>query len=388
MMRKYKILVSATLLLALSFVGYVGLANAHDFRSGTNVVVEGSEKIDHTLFAAGNSVNVSSEVFGDVFCAGQTVTISGTVHGDVICAGQTVTVSGTVDGDVRLAGQSITVGGKVAGNATIAGQSFTLSSTASIGGDVTLGSADGNLSGTIGRDIAAGGGNLVIANAVGRDIKGNIENLRLSSGARVQGNIDFTSSKDLEKANGAIVAGKVTRTEASKEESKGGFEIKWFIYCLLALLTAAMALTLLFPRMLHNVTSRAFPRPWKALFTGFVASLAVPVFLIVIAITVVGLPLAIMGGLVWLAVAMLSGPIFGYYLGRIILKKSRQPLLIMLVGASALVLLYFIPIIGLIALLIAFWGGAGMLLLELFHRTPRPVYAIADPAPTATKKKK
>ncbi len=389
MVRKYKILLSAVVLVTISFAGYAGLTNAHSFRSGTNVVADKQERIDHSLFAAGNTINISSEVFGDVFCAGQTVTISGTVHGDVICAGQTLTVNGTVNGDVRLAGQSITVGGTVSGNATIGGQSFMLSSGAKIGGDVTLGSSDGTFSGSVGRDIAAGGGSILIANSVGRDIKGNIENLELGGGARVQGNIEFRSNNEIKKASEALVGGKITRSEAPREsKSEGSFVNGWFIYLFLAMLVTSMVLVLLFPRMLQRVTDRGLPRPWKALLVGLLAGLVVPVILIGLALTLVGIPLAILIGLSWLVVMILSGPIFGYYLGRLILRGSVQPLVIMLAGATVLLLTYFIPIIGFLAILIAFWGGAGMLLLELFHRTPRPAYNLSEVAVKTTSRKK
>lgn len=385
-MNKLKLFIGAILLLSATTFAWTQLASAHSFRSGSNVAVGQGEKVDHTLFVAGQTVDISSEVFGDVFCAGQTVTVSGTVHGDVICAGQTVTITGKVDGDVRLVGQTVTLGAEVAGNATIGGQTFNLESRGKIAGDATIGSEKAVFNGPVGRDLAVGGSNATISSTVGRDIKGSLENLSLASGARVQGNIDFTSSNDISKAEGSVIGGKVTRTDAPKEDQSKrgavfGFSLGWFIYCFLALLITAMALALLFPRMLHTVSGKAMPRPWKALLTGFLASISVPVILIILAITVVGLPLAFIVGLSWLIILMLSGPLFGYYLGRQILRDSRQPLLIMLVGASLLIVSYFIPVIGFLAVLAAIWIGAGMALLAIFDKTPRPAYNLAKTSP-------
>lgn len=393
-MRKYKILLLTLLLSAVSFAGYIGFAQAHSVKTGDSVVASKDEKIDNTLYTAGNNVNIDSEVVGDLFCAGQTVNINGTVHGDVICAGQTVNINGTVEGDIRVAGQNITVDGNVEGNATIAAQAFTLTSSGKIGGDVTLGSADGTFSGSVGRDITAGGGTLVIASQVGRDITGTFEDIKLTSGARVQGGIDYTSSNQLQKETGAVVAGKVTQTvpkqtTSNKRGAIFGFSVGWFLYWFIAMIVTALALTLLFPRLFHVVTDRGMPRPWKALLAGFVASFAVPILLVILAITAVGIPLALILGLMWAIVAMLSGPVFGYYIGRHLLRGSRRPILIMLSGASLLLVLYFIPVIGFIALLSAFWIGSGMLLLELFRRTPRPAYTLSDrpPAKKARQKK-
>src|SRR5579872_3863837 len=103
-------LVGVTILIVGILLASAKLVSAHGFYTGTNVDIGQSQPIQETVFAGGNTIDINTEVFGDVFCAGQTVTISGTIHGDVICAGQTVTVNGKVDGNIRLAGQTVNVG--------------------------------------------------------------------------------------------------------------------------------------------------------------------------------------------------------------------------------------------------------------------------------------
>lgn len=386
-MKNYKTILSTVFFALFTFAAYSGLASAHSFQSGENVNVGKDRKIDNTLFASGRTVDIASEVDGDVFCAGQSITISGTVHGDVICAGQTVNVTGTVDGDVRLAGQTVTVGAKVAGNATIASQAFTLGSNAKVDGDVSIGSSDGTFNGEVGRDLAAGGGNVIIANLVGRDIKGNIENLKLAENARVQGSIDFTSNNEITKANGSVVEGKVTRRDAPKKSDSNegkvlGISVGLFIYSLLAMLILSLALVLFAPRLIHNSSQRVLAQPFKVLAVGLVAGLVVPIILIVLAITLVGIPLALVLALLWLVTLVLSGPFFGYFLGRLLLRGSQKPLLIMLAGSSLLLILYFVPIIGFLAFLAAVWFGTGMILLELKNSTPRPAYNLAAASAT------
>ncbi|MDB5166005.1 MAG: hypothetical protein JWM37_77 [Candidatus Saccharibacteria bacterium] len=376
MKRFRRLLPLSLLVLAVSFMWAVP-ASAHSFHSGNNVTLGQDQRIDSTLFTAGTTVTINSEVSGDVFCAGQTVTVSGTVHGDIICAAQTIHITGTVDGDVRLAGQTVTVGGKVGGNATVAGQTFVLEPTGSIAGDASLASSETTVSGPVGRDIAATGSSLVIGSTVGRNVKAQVQNLHLTSAARVSGRVDYTSSSSLTRDAGAVVTGQIVRTEPTQEGNRHeffGFSILWFLYWLLATLFTAMALVLLFPRLFRTVTDRALPRPWKALLTGFVASLAVPVILIVIGITIIGLPLALLAGLAWLVIVLLSGPVAAFYVGRLVLRNARRPLLVMLVGALILAIAYFIPFIGILVFVAATWIGEGAILLEIFGRTPRPSY--------------
>jgi cytoskeletal protein CcmA (bactofilin family) len=375
---------------AVLTLGGAGVASAHGFYSGDNITIGGERTIDNTVFAAGRNIHIGSEVNGDVFVAGQTINISGPVRGDVIAAGQTITVSGNVSGDVRLAGQTISLSSAVGGNATVAGQSFTLDSKGSIGGDATIGATDTSLNGNVRRDVSIGGDNAVVSGAVGRNITTHANHLRLGPGARVAGNIEHTSSEDVKRDSGAVVNGKVTRKEPPKEDAReerreaAGFNFGWFFYTMLAMALTATALALLIPNLLERLTDRGFPRPWAPLLVGFIASIVMPIILLVLALSLVGLPLAILLGLGWLVILILSGHVFAYYVGRLVFRGPRHALLTILAGTGILLLLYFIPVINVFALLAALWIGSGMILMELRQRYPRPEYEIGQPRAAVT----
>jgi cytoskeletal protein CcmA (bactofilin family) len=389
-MKRIGVIIGILAALVLSFFVFGGVAGAHSFRTGSNVTVTRDEKIDHTLFAAGRNIDIAGEVMGDVICAGQTISISGNIHGDVICAGQSVHISGGVDGDVRVAGQTITLSSAVAGNATVAGQTFTLESSGKIGGDISLASSDATLNGSVGRDVAANGSTVTLAGNIGRDVRGNIANLALLGKAKIGGDVDYRSNNDAVKDSGVVIGGKITRTNLPKHAARRtvvGFTIMWFLYWLAAMLLVALVLALVLPRLLHSAAGAALLKPWKALLTGFVAGFVVPALIILSMLTVVGIPLGFIIGLLWLVVVLFSGPVFGYYLGRLIMRDSHQPLLIMLVGSAILLVLYFIPIVGFFAVLAALWMGSGMILLEAKRRLPKPVYSLATTPATGRAKK-
>jgi cytoskeletal protein CcmA (bactofilin family) len=376
----FSILGAALLLLLTLVITGAQIASAHEFKSGTNVTTSPDQKINHTLFASGRTVNISSEVFGDVFAAGQTVTVTGTVHGDVFAAGQTVSVSGKVDGDVRLAGQTVTLSAPVSGSATAAGQSFALDSRSSVGRDLTAAATDISIDGMVSRDAALAGDTGVISGTIGRNVQAGSNHLRLASTAKVSGNVDVTSHEDVKKDSGATVGGKITRTEpeehkqAAAKRHSAAWVFAWFVYWLLAMLVISLVLALVVPHALESVTDEAFPRPWIALLTGFLGGIVVPVVLLVLTATLIGLPLAFLLGLIWLVILILSVPLSAYYIGRLVFHGPRHALLTMLVGAGILIVLYFIPVLCFLFMLAAAWLGSGMLLLDLYRRFPRPVY--------------
>ncbi len=380
-LRRLKYLLAGAGLSLLLALGLMGAATAHSFHTGTNVVLGQGEAIHQTVFAAGSTVDISREVYGDVFCAGQNVTVSATVHGDVLCAGQTVHVTGKIEGNVRLAGQTVTLGADVSGNATIGGQTFTLESTSKIGGDLTLGSATASLNGAVGRDVLVGGSNVTISSTVGRNVKGSVETLLLTASARVAGNVDYTSKNLISAAEGSVVGGAVTRTEPPQQAKDKhfavlGFGIAWFVYWFFASLLIALAFALLFPRVLHSVSGKAIKHPVKSALVGLLACATVPVIIVILFFTLVGIPLGLLLSLLWLVVLLLSWPFTAFYLGRLLMRKAKNSLLIMLVGASVLLVALFLPIIGMLVAFATVLLGTGMFLLEVMQRTPKPEYSI------------
>jgi cytoskeletal protein CcmA (bactofilin family) len=396
-MRKFKI--ATLLLVAVLGVGVLfgSVASAQSFRSGETVTTSKDETVDSSLFTAGTTITIDSNVNGDVFCAGQTVVISGDVNGDVICAAQTMTISGNVTGDIRLVSQTITLSGNVEGNASIFTSTLVQDSNGRIGGDLSVASSDTTIAGEIGRDVAVGSGSFTLGGSVGRNIEGDLENLVLSSGSLVAGNINFTSINEISQDSDAVVQGEITRKTPEQASGSGsifGISIAFIAYTLVSALFVSLVLVLLVPRFFHSVTSRAVKSPWKPLLVGLIVTFFAPIVGFLLLITFFGIPLAITLGAGWMFVALLSGPFTAYLVGRWVLNSSTKPVLIMLVGSLVLLVAYFIPVLGFLALLFAYWIGVGMLSLELYSRYPKPSYnfvnvdtnAEKQPKKTTTKK--
>jgi len=374
--------------LPVAFVvaGWVVVAHAQSFRSGNNVTVRSGQTVNSTLFAAGNTIDIAGTVNGDVFCAGQNVHVSGRVRGDVLCAAQNLTISGTVDGDVRLAGQSVTLSGSVGGNATIASQSFELQSNATIARDMTMGSQHATLNGKIGRDLAAGSNSLTIIGEVGRNVQAEVGKLSLDNDAKVGGDINYTSQNTLHKSSRAVVQGSTTRHEPTKQPQKQpGMWVVWpfMLYFYITCIVASLVLVLLFPRLFEHVARGARGHLGMALLVGLAAGILMPIILAGLMITVIGIPLAVLFGLIWLVIVLLAGPVAAYLLGRLLLRRSSNALLIMLVGALILYLLYALPFIGPLFWLVGTWFGIGAIFIQ-WHHAGRPNYTVG-PLPAASR---
>jgi cytoskeletal protein CcmA (bactofilin family) len=283
------------LLLLPAFL-WVGVARAQSFRTGESTTVAANEVVDSSLYIAGRTVDIAGEVNGDVFCAGQNVTISGKVNGDVICAGQTVNISGTVMGDVRVAGQTVTVSAEIDGNLSAASQSFSLTSEGKVGQDAGIGGNDVTLNGSVGRDLAVGGATVILANTVGRNVTADTQDLTVRGQARVNGDVTYTSPNKADISRDAQIAGTTTFNERVPEK-KGNygqvfaFSLVVALFVVLALVMSALVLVFLFPAVFHHSVKRAQADTLKTFLTGFLASFAVPVLIVALMMTIIGIPL-------------------------------------------------------------------------------------------------
>ena len=142
------------------------------------------------------------------------------------------------------------------------------------------------------------------------------------------------------------------------------------MYALVALSLITLLAGLLFPRWLHRVTDHLVPSPWTALLVGFVASLAVPVALLFVAVTIIGAPLALGALLVWTVMILLTFVYGAYYIGRLIFRDAQHPVVKALVGGVILIVALQIPWLNIIVWLAMVFFGLGAQLLELYRQRP------------------
>lgn len=344
---------------------FVGVSSAQSFKTGDTVGVAANETIDSMLFITGKNVNIVGTVNGDVYCAGGTVDVSGTINGDLICGAQTITVSGVIDGNVRLGGQTITISGTIRNSVTIGAQNLVIDKDAIIGRDLLGGIQVATINGSIGRDVLAGTQNITINGEVGRDFKGGTENFTVGSAGSILGNVDYTSNNEVNIVSGGKIAGTVKRTETPvKTENTSfspfAFTIGWFIYSFVALLITALVLVGLFPRIFKEAAASAKKKPGTTALVGIAAAFVTPIVIVLLMITVIGIPLALLILLGWLIAAVLSGPFASYMLGKLIMPESKSVIWVMLVGGALLIVTFFIPILGFVTMLVSYLFGMGM----------------------------
>jgi cytoskeletal protein CcmA (bactofilin family) len=333
-----------------------------------NVTLAHGDNRAGTYYAAAQTVTVDGDVAGDVVCAGQTVVINGAVGGDVLCAAQTITINGAVGGNVRSAAQTITVHTSVARNVTVAAQTLVLDSASKVGGDLAVGAQSVTVDGPVAHDMYVGANSLQIGAEVAGNVTAQVQSLDIGNQGRVNGGVNYTSSNTL-TIDAAKVHGGVTRHSlpAPKPEQIWLARLAMMVYWLVAMLVIALGAIWLLPRMVQSVSATMLGRREASLGWGALALVATPLVLLLLAVSVVGVPLAIIVGTLWGFVLMSSAVWAGVAFGTVVLRqegKTRGELMLAaLAGIPLVMILSWVPILGVVVrIAAAAWSLGGIML--------------------------
>jgi len=348
-------------------------------RHGEFVTVPASETVDDTLLATGNTVRVEGVVNGDLLAFGRTVEVRGTVKGDLVSFAKRTVVSGTVEGRIYNFSRSLDLDGQLGHSIYGFAQSLRVNDRGHVGDGIVVAAGDVSLEGEVKRSVdILTSGNADVSGSIGRDLTMAGVSLTLTNTARVGGNLSARvhQLKEVHIADGATIAGK---REIQVQVRKSQFTRPRFYFHQAVWFAAAMLVgwlgLVLFPGF-FRATTQAVGSGWLSFGLGVGVLAAVPVAMVVAAITLIGIPISLMLFAVYLAAIYLAKVWVGAFLGRILLNPSGVTkgdwLLRLLVGLLILTIVGFVPYLGGLVRLGVVCLGLGAFAGQLY-RASRPV---------------
>lgn len=365
----------AVLILFISSFVIATPALAQNTQTARDIVLASDQIVNDDYFAAGDTVRISGTVNGDAYVAGGTVIIDGIINGDLLAAGGTITISGGVAEDVRVAGGNIVIEGEIEDDVTVAGGNINLTSSASIAGSLV--SAGGNLSvaAPIGGNLRAGVGNLTLSN----NIEGNIEvatgMLQLTPDAQVGGDLTYWSDREADIPREASIAGIINRNEPPAQVDREDFEAPIAgiitvskLFSVLVTLIVGLILIYLFPNYTQTSTEFLKNNLAKSIGYGILAAIFLPIFGVVLLVTVIGIPLGIIILVLYGITIYLAKLITIYAIGDYADNRWGRELnnyYTFLLGSAIYAVIILIPVIGSLFWLLAMLAGLGAKLFVL-----------------------
>ena len=250
-------------------------AQAASFLGGERLR-ETTEAIESDLYIASSTVAVLHPVRDDVFAAGENVSIDADVGGDVFAAGNSIRINGRVKDDVLAAGNDVQIRTVEADDIMAAGANVRIESK-TVTGSVLAAGDKIRIAGTIAGDVRTAGSDVVIA-----------------SGTTIAGDLVTYGEREPVMEEGASVGGEVRHEQVERGQYSRGDQARignW-VRSVVTWFAAGVLLLYLFRGATAEVLDQGFARSGRSLGIGVLAAVLVLPAVLLLALTVVGLPLA------------------------------------------------------------------------------------------------
>ncbi len=274
-------------------------------------------RIGSDTLVFGGSVRIDQPVPGDLTAAGGNVDVAAPVAGDEMLVGGNLRVSAKVEHSVYAGGGRLMLDAPIGRNLRVGGGQVELGPMATVAGNVSVGGGQVWLRGAVKGSVTASGGRVLIDGPVDGDVVSNAGRLTLGPHARLAGSLRYRSGDDLVRDPAAQVAGAIEhlplpgRSASSPAQGERGWREharraapSWWwtlgLMAIAALLVAALPVTSL------RVADALRHRFGWSLLWGFVALVCIPVAALILMISIVGIPLALLVVLLYLALLLLG----------------------------------------------------------------------------------
>lgn len=331
--------------------------------------------VDDDLYLAGGQVDLYATVNGDVVVAGGQLQLEGDISADVIAAGGTIALRGSVGDDARIAGGEVRIAARVGDDLVAAGGRIHLSPVASIGGRAWLTGGDIRIDGQVADELRVSAGRVVITGAVNGNVEIRADEIVIEETAVISGHLLYKSSHEASIAEGARIDGEVRHTPVEIDMKPVVTSVILAgLVLLFSIILTAVVLYLLFPDYCLGVSQTLHDHPWQALAIGLAVFAGVPLLVVILFSTAVGVWLALMLLAIYL-VMLLAGYFAGaLYVGNAGLNMLHKTDVSKTLRAIALaVAIFFLAVINLVPLLgsLANWlvllAGMGALSRQLYQ---------------------
>ena len=353
------------------------------FVTGERVEVTNANIADD-IFALGGDVIFETVSAKSVIAAGRSLSLKGITADDLIVGGGRMDVSGDIKDDVIAA---------VCPFCPVMGR-LHLTNDMQIGDDARLAGRDIAVDGRIGGDLYAAAQQFRLSGEVVGNARIEADRIALAPGARIGGDLLYTSQTEPEVADGAVIAGQIRQVESQLPFAEGLPE-SWIWYgalavtgFVLAILLLGAALQLAAPGLLSNAAATLQAKPWSTLGRGLVLALVVPIAVALLMASVIGIPIGMVtaaGFVVLLALAFVAiAYCIGLYVRRLfglhgIPTGSGSRILWTSLGIFILLIVGLIPFVGWAIGILAMIAGLGAVISQL-----SPIFRKPDTAPAAT----
>ncbi len=369
--------VSGAVVVAFALAGVTGCSVHHD----------GDEAVTHEYgsdyFGAGGMLNLTEQVEGDALLAGGHVTTASEVNGDLMAVGGEVSVAGAIGDDLYAAGGTVRLDAIVNGNVRLAGGEVNVGPATMVAGGLSVTGGEVDFQGVAHKYLQASGGTVRLDGEVIGDAEVRAKELLIGPTARIGGRLVYHGPSEPTVPEGAVINGGIEFHPSDigrqfrdvqpvvRDAATGLGTFLWF----LGVFLAGALFVVLLPGFTSEAAAAIGRKPLPSLGLGLAILLCVPFVAVVLLITIIGIPVALLLMSLYLLVLFLGWIIAALFLaqrGLTALRPGRPvtrgwQLLALLAGLVVLWLLRQVPLVGGLIGFVALLAGIGALTWRAFN---------------------
>jgi len=392
-MKKYLILIAGLVIL-------LSTQSASAITLDAGELVNVKDKIEGDAYLAGQTVQVQNSIKGDAIIAGGVVDIDSTITQDAIIAGDKITINQEIGDDVRLAGSTVIIKADVKGDIIAFAETLIIDKDVTVSGNiiafVSKFQLDGQVKGNI--NIASVESTItgtVLGNTKIRTADFTLEGtlagktefvaereVIISDSAKFEDTVNYGYTKELDlKKNlkDGVVAKLDSELLKAQKESKEIMPNMFSGMLVFRILSAALVIMLV-AWVAGKFTSRATrnlensKNISKAFFYGLLLFFLPISIIILLFVSLIGIPLAIFLTFAYLSLIFFSQSITSLVIAQWLnhkydLKQGKAQVFLVALGVYIVMyLLKFIPILGVVIGLILTYIAFGALVIEYRKR--------------------
>ena len=301
---------------ALTLIGMASLASLSLTTMASLVttdryIVTDEDVVTEDVYVTSVTSTIEGVIDGDLTIFTGDLTITGEVTGSVtVFSSGSVVVSptGSIGGSLNGAAVRATVQGDVAEDLFLAAPSLIISNTGTIGRDAMLFGGTARNEGTVSRDLRGRTLRLVIDGEVGGDVDVATQKLEFGPEAVVGGDVLYRSPGEATGTTEASIGGTLTRLPTQSNFVYGIILSLANIVGFLGFLVAGIAVLFIIRGTSARSTGAVLTHPIKSLAVGLATVILLPTAVVALGMTLVGIPLAIFGVLIAIALFII-GPL-------------------------------------------------------------------------------
>ncbi len=260
------------------------------------------DKIDHGLrklepqFGLNLKIDDQEIITGGLFAAALDLKMKGSVKGGLRAYGANVLISGNSQDAVEFGGINVTLSGNFQDN------------------------------------VKGVAGNLIISGTFEKDVEVRANIITIKPTAVIKGNLAY-SAKEFNRADESQILGKVMKLNTEdweawmenmqKEKAASGFISFFWVMSIILILIVGVIVNFFFPKQTEKIVSTISKMPWKSFAIGILSLIVVPLVMTVFCITVIGIPIGIIAGVLYILALYIGRVYIGVLIGRKILVNFR-----------------------------------------------------------------